>query len=236
MEQSDFAALADTLETLPPQEILAWAVAQYSPQIAMSTAFGPGGIVLLHMLQQLGLSIPVFYIDTGLLFPEVHRLRSQFEQTFGIQFERVCPALSLEQQAEQFGEKLWERDPDRCCWLRKVVPLQQVLRDKRAWISAIRADQTKLRAKARVILWDERNQVVKIHPLLRWSEEQVWEYIQRYRLPYNPLHDQGYPSLGCIPCTTPIERGEDRRSGRWRGKAKVECGLHGPILESLHHP
>lgn len=233
MGPPDFAALTAEFDSRTPQEILAWAVAQYAPQIGMSTAFGPGGIVLLHMLRESGLRIPVFYIDTGLLFPEVQSLREQVEQTFGIPIERVCPTLSLAQQAELFGDQLWERDPDRCCWLRKVLPLRQVLRDKRAWISAIRADQTPLRAQAQVVMWDERNQVVKIHPLLRWSEEQVWEYIHRHHLPYHPLHDQGYPSLGCLPCTTPVAKGEDRRSGRWRGRAKVECGLHGSILPQV---
>lgn len=153
-------------------------------------------------------------------------MRSVLEQTLGIRFERIEPALSLEEQAEQFGEKLWERDADTCCWLRKVLPLQRYLRDKKAWISAIRADQTKNRAQGRVIEWDERFQVVKINPLLRWSEGQIWEYIKRHGLPYNPLHDRGYPSLGCIPCTSPIENGEDMRAGRWRGKTKVECGIH----------
>ncbi len=226
MEQHDLSALADSFESLAPQDILAWAIPEYSPHIVMSTAFGPGGIVLMHLVKQMGYDIPVFYIDTGLLFPEVHQLRSVLEQTLGIRFERIEPALSLEEQAEQFGEKLWERDADTCCWLRKVLPLQRYLRDKKAWISAIRADQTKNRAKGRVIEWDERFQVVKINPLLKWSEGQIWEYIKRHGLPYNPLHDRGYPSLGCIPCTSPIENGEDMRAGRWRGKTKVECGIH----------
>lgn len=232
MGPHDIEALAVSFESLDPQEILTWAVAEFSPHLVMSTAFGPGGIVLMHCLKQLGYQIPVFYIDTGLLFPEVHQLRLELEKTLGIQFERIGPALDLVEQAERFGERLWEHDADTCCWLRKVLPLQEYLRDKRAWITAIRADQTRPRARARLIAWDERHQVVKINPLLRWSEDQVWDYIHRHRLPYNPLHDQGYPSLGCIPCTSPIEKGEDLRAGRWRGKEKVECGIHAPTLKS----
>ncbi|MCS6907980.1 MAG: phosphoadenylyl-sulfate reductase [Anaerolineales bacterium] len=219
-------ALAEQFEQCSPQEILAWAVSEYSPDIAMSTGFGPSGIVLMHIMRQMGLDIPVFYIDTGFLFPEVHQLRALLEQTLGVRFERVVPTLDLEEQAQQFGEKLWERDPDTCCWLRKVLPLQAYLRGKRAWVSAIRADQTPYRSRAKLIEWDERNQVVKINPLLRWSKDRIWEYIRHHRLPYNPLHDQGYPSVGCIPCTTPICEGEDLRAGRWRGKAKFECGIH----------
>ena len=226
MERYDTQALCRSFESLGPREILAWAVAEFSPHLVMSTAFGAGGIVLMHCLKELGYQIPVFYIDTGLLFPEVHHLRLELEKTLGIQFERIVPALDLVEQAERFGERLWEHDADTCCWLRKVLPLQKYLQDKRAWITAIRADQTRQRAKARLIEWDERHQVVKINPLLRWNEDQVWDYIHRHRLPYNPLHDQGYPSLGCIPCTTPIEKGENSRAGRWRGKEKVECGIH----------
>jgi len=153
-------------------------------------------------------------------------LRLELEKRLGIHFERVVPALDLVEQAARFGERLWEQDADTCCWLRKVLPLQEYLRNQRAWITAIRADQTRQRAKARLIEWDERHQLVKINPLLRWKEDQVWDYIHRHQLPYNPLHDQGYPSLGCIPCTSPIKKGEDLRAGRWRGKEKVECGIH----------
>jgi len=226
MEHQEIEALAVSVESLDLQEILTWAVTEFSPRLVMSTAFGPGGIVLMHCLKKLGYQIPIFYIDTGLLFPEVHHLRLELEKRLGIHFERVVPALDLVEQAARFGERLWEQDADTCCWLRKVLPLQEYLRNQRAWITAIRADQTRQRAKARLIEWDERHQLVKINPLLRWKEDQVWDYIHRHQLPYNPLHDQGYPSLGCIPCTSPIKKGEDLRAGRWRGKEKVECGIH----------
>ncbi|PWH20333.1 MAG: phosphoadenylyl-sulfate reductase [Anaerolineae bacterium] len=231
MNRDDFATLAESFEQLPTQEIISWAFREYSPDLVMSTAFNPGGIVLMHLLKQQGYELPVFYIDTGLLFPEVHQLRVTLEQTFGIRFERVLPALSLEEQAKRFGERLWERDADTCCWLRKVLPLQHYLRGKRAWLTAIRAEQTETRAKAKLIEWDERYQVVKVNPLLRWSEDQIWDYIERHRLPYNPLHTQGYPSVGCTPCTSAIKNGEHLRAGRWRGKAKVECGIHVPIWQ-----
>ncbi len=226
MKQQEVETLAASFCESDPGQILRWAVAEFSPHLVMSTAFGVGGIVLLHFLEQMGCKIPVFYIDTGLLFPEVHQLRSVLEDRFGITFERITPAIGLREQAEQFGENLWERDPDTCCLLRKVVPLREYLRNKRAWITAIRAGQTEIRSRAKVVEWDERNQIIKINPLLKWTEEQVWSYIREHKLPYNPLHDRGYPSLGCTPCTLPIEAGEGLRAGRWKGHSKVECGIH----------
>ncbi len=226
MKPSETEVFRNAFNDLTAEEILSWAVDQYCPGLVMSTAFGPGGIVLMHILYKLQIRIPVFYIDTGLLFPEVHQLRSMLEKKWGTPFEKVVPALGLEEQAERFGEKLWERDPDMCCRLRKVLPVQQYLQDKKAWITAIRANQTEFRARAKVVEWDERYQVVKINPLLNWSEEQIWDYLHRNRLPYNPLHDRGYPSIGCLPCTSKVESGGNPRDGRWKGHSKVECGVH----------
>jgi phosphoadenosine phosphosulfate reductase len=138
--------------------------------------------------------------------------------------------LSLAAQADQHGPALWSHDPDRCCQLRKVAPLRQYLATQRAWISAIRRDQTRHRASAGLVEWDRTNGLVKLNPLAAWTAGQVWAYVLKYELPYNPLHDQGYPSIGCWPCTRAVAAGADPRSGRWAGLAKTECGIHLPTL------
>ena len=122
---------------------------------------------------------------------------------------------------------MWKRDPDLCCRLRKVDPLKDLLKGLRAWVTAIRRDQSPSRSGVGVIEWDEKFGLVKINPLAGWSKRDVWNYITCFDVPYNPLHDQGYPSIGCVPCTTPVQIGEMSRAGRWRGKLKTECGLHG---------
>ena len=129
-------------------------------------------------------------------------------------------------QTREFGERLWERQPDLCCKLRKVEPLEEMLVDLRAWITAIRRDQTRSRARAAIIERDRKFGLIKINPLAAWSAVRVWDYIVKHDVPYNPLHSTGYSSIGCMPCTTPVQIGEDSRAGRWRGSSKTECGLH----------
>jgi phosphoadenosine phosphosulfate reductase len=138
----------------------------------------------------------------------------------------VKPELTVEQQAEVHGEKLWERTPDKCCEMRKVIPLRNALTPFEAWITAIRRDQTLDRANASIVERDRKFGLVKINPLVAWTSRDVWAYVHNNDVPYNPLHDQNYPSIGCWPCTTPVMPGEDPRSGRWRGREKKECGLH----------
>ena len=134
--------------------------------------------------------------------------------------------MSLEQQEAQYGAELWAREPDTCCRQRKVEPLRSFLKTRQAWITAIRRGQTGHRAGAHAIEWDGANGLVKINPLVTWSQEQVWTYIELYELPVNVLHHRGYPSIGCAPCTRPVAEGADPRSGRWVGHSKVECGIH----------
>ena len=162
----------------------------------------------------------------GLLFPETYELWQDLESYYGITIEGVRPAQSVAAQAVAHGDALWEREPSRCCELRKVAPLRQALADRDAWISAIRRDQTSTRSTARAVEWDARFGLVKINPLVRWTKRQVWDYIRAYGVPYNALHDRGYPSIGCAPCTGPVRLGESDRAGRWRGLDKTECGLH----------
>lgn len=218
--------VSDELEGSCPEVILRWGFENFGPDIIQATGFGPEGVVLMHMASEIRPEAKVFYLDTGLLFPETYTLRDELVRRFGIRFERVATNLSLEQQAAKYEPELWKVDPDSCCYIRKVVPQREFLSRYRAWITGIRRDQTANRANAGLVEWDTANKMVKLNPLAAWTQEQVWEYIREYNLPYNPLHDQGYPSIGCWPCTRAVKPGEDPRAGRWSGRAKTECGIH----------
>jgi phosphoadenosine phosphosulfate reductase len=170
--------------------------------------------------------IPVFYLDTGFLFPETYALVETVGRHYGITPRALRPAVSPEEQAVQHGETLWQRDPDACCDIRKVGPQRAFLRDYQAWITGLRRDQASTRRATPVVAWDEQFGLAKIAPLATWTEDEVWAYIYRHKLPYNPLHDRWYPSLGCVQCTRAVLPGEDLRAGRWSGTGKIECGLH----------
>jgi len=224
--------LSDQFEHSHPVEILRWGWENFGDGIALATGFGPEGVVLMHLVSQIAPEMTIFYLDTDLLFEETYALRDELANRLGLRFTRVHSRLSLETQAAQYGPELWARDPDQCCQLRKVNPLRQYLADKGAWITAIRRDQTQTRAAAGLVEWDAANQLVKLNPLANWTSRQVWTHIANYHLPYNPLHDAGYPSLGCWPCTHPVAAGADPRSGRWAGLGKTECGIHLSPLEA----
>jgi phosphoadenylyl-sulfate reductase (thioredoxin) len=229
-----------TLADASPSEVLRWAADRYAPRLAFATGFGPEGLVIFDLIARHRLAVDVFTLDTGLLFPETEALWRRLEEKYGRGIRAVNPALDLEEQASRHGEKLWETAPDRCCGIRKVDPLAQALSGHEAWISAIRADQTKDRAQASVVETDPRYGIVKVNPLLAWSSDEVWSYLRDNDVPTNPLHQQGYPSIGCWPCTSPVSPGEDPRAGRWRGRAKTECGLHSrpsrPVSHSIVRP
>ena len=222
----DLEAKAAELETADPETVLRWAVDEFGPDLALATGFGAEGCVLVAMLSNISRDTRIFYLDTDLLFPEAYALRDHLEARYGVRFERRATRLSLSDQALKYGERLWERQPDLCCQLRKVEPLREMLSGLRAWVTAIRRDQSPERAGARVIERDEKYGLIKINPLVAWSASDVWNYIARNDVPYNPLQDRGYPSIGCVPCTTPIQIGETLRAGRWRGTDKTECGIH----------
>lgn len=209
-----------------PQEILQWGLATFWPDIALATSFGPTGIVLMHLIQQIRPEITIFYLDTGLLFPETYALRDELTVRLKLQFTPVLPHLSLEEQTAQYGLDLWSCQPNLCCYLRKVEPLHSFLAARRAWITGIRRDQTALRASAEPVEWDDANGLIKLNPLAGWSTTQVWAYINAHNLPFNALHRQNYPSIGCWPCTQPVAPGQDARAGRWPGWDKSECGIH----------
>ena len=213
-------------ESWGAEELLDWALHRFEGRIAVASAFGPEGMVLIDIAARVRPDVQVFTLDTGLFFPETYELIGEVERRYGITIERVKPALTVEQQAAQHGPLLWQHSPDRCCYMRKVEPLRRKLTTLDAWIAAIRRDQTPDRAHAQKLEWDAKFGLVKINPLCDWSSEMVWDYIHNNDLPYNPLHDRGYPSIGCEPCTRPVTAGEDPRAGRWAGFGKTECGLH----------
>jgi phosphoadenosine phosphosulfate reductase len=222
----DWRAISTEFEAASPEALLHWAIEEFSADVALATGFGAEGCVLVAMLSAISPGTRIFYLDTDLLFPETYALRDQLEARYGVHFERRVTSLSVSDQAAQYGERLWERDPDLCCRLRKVEPLREMLKGLRAWVTAIRRDQSPARAGTGLIERDEKFGLIKINPLAAWSEHDVWNYIAKHDVPYNTLHDQGYPSIGCIPCTTPVQLGETSRAGRWRGTDKSECGIH----------
>ena len=222
----DLEAIAAELETTHPEAVLRWAVEEFGSDMVLATGFGAEGCVLVAMLSAITSSARILYLDTDLLFPETYALRDELEARYGIQFERKASRLSLDDQAVKYGDRLWEREPDLCCRLRKVEPLREMLNGLRAWVTAIRRDQTPARAGVGLIEWDKSFGLIKINPLAKWSTREVWDYIAKNDVPYNSLHDHGYPSSGCVPCTTPVQIGEIPRAGRWRGSGKTECGLH----------
>lgn len=224
-----FKRLNDQFEVAGPDQVLTWGYHLYGSGMVLGTGFGPSGMFLIYRLHRLGIRIPVFYLDTRLLFDETYELRDRVEERFDISITAVTPDLSLEEQAERYGEELWKHNPNRCCYHRKVRPLRAYLSDKSAWITGVRRSQSESRRETQFVEWDPENEVVKLNPLASWTDERVWNYIRAKGLPYNPLHDEGFPSIGCIPCTRPVDgREEDSRSGRWSGSDKTECGIHLP--------
>lgn len=217
---------AHELEGHSAVEILRWASRQYGPKLTFAAALGAECCVVIDLIGQHKLPIDVFTLDTGVLFPETYALWRALEDRYAVTIRAVRPEQTIDAQANAHGPTLWERDPDRCCDLRKVRPLKNALAGFGAWITAIRRDQTPERATAQVVEQDRRFGLVKINPLVAWTHDDVWAHIYANDVPTNALHARGYPSIGCQPCTSPVVPGEDPRSGRWRGVAKKECGLH----------
>lgn len=222
----DWAEINLHLNQATPQEILRWAVETYHPKLTMATAFGPEGCVILHMLAEIEPKVRVFNLDTGYQFPETLRLRDRIAERYGIEVEMVRPADSVATYEARHRGPLYVVDSNQCCHDRKIVPLRGAVQGYDAWISAIRADQSLDRSRSHVVGWDAKFNLAKVNPLLRWTKRDVWAFIVTHDVPYNPLHDQGYPSIGCWPCTRAVGHGDDERAGRWAGQAKTECGLH----------
>jgi phosphoadenosine phosphosulfate reductase len=219
-------ALAERFEPETAQAVLEWALDRFSGRIVLTCSWQLQSSVLVDMLDRLGADIRIVELDTGLLFPETYATRDRLIDRYRLRVERVLPERTVEEQARDEGPELWTRAPDRCCALRKVAPLERALEGADAWVTGIRRAQSPTRANATKVALDERRGVVKIQPLVDWSDEDVLGYLLAKDVPYNPLHDQGYPSVGCMPCTRPVVAGADPRSGRWAGTGKTECGLH----------
>jgi phosphoadenylyl-sulfate reductase (thioredoxin) len=226
VDDNQIAQWAHDLDGTPPAEVLAWAARRFGSRLAMATGFGAEGCVLIHMIGTTRLPIDVFTIDTGVLFEETYQLWWALERKYDLHIRGVQPRLTLGAQAAAFGPALWATDPDRCCALRKIEPLDAERAKLDAWISAVRTDQTAARASTSVVERDPASGLVKVNPIARWTHDEVWGYIRQHGVPYNPLHDRGYPSIGCEPCTTAVAEGETPRAGRWRGREKDECGIH----------
>jgi phosphoadenosine phosphosulfate reductase len=213
------------LEELSAEDVIRWGYDEFGAGLALTCSWQKQSSVLLHMVSELGLDIPVIELDTHLFFRETYETRDQLVQRYGIELIRPAILTVAEQHAAE-GPNLWERDPDRCCHIRKVEPLLEALKPYDAWISGIRRDQSPSRVGTPKVEYSDRYGVWKLNPLADWDEKRVWAYITVNEIPYNPLHDAGYRSIGCIPCTRPTSPDEEERAGRWAGSDKLECGIH----------
>ncbi|CAN5253246.1 hypothetical protein BH11PLA2_BH11PLA2_30440 [soil metagenome] len=228
MTSVEIADANELLAASSPQAILRWAVAEFQPRLLMATAFGAEGCVLIHMLSEIDSTVRIINIDTGYQFPETLQVREEILTKYGISVEYIRPETTAPEYESEHGGPLYGHRPDQCCHDRKVLPLKRAVDSIQplAWISAIRKDQTSNRAAAGVVEWDRKFNLVKVNPLLGWTKKEVWGFILKHGVPYNKLHDEGYPSIGCQPCTQAVKPGDDDRAGRWAGKVKKECGLH----------
>jgi phosphoadenosine phosphosulfate reductase len=213
-------------EAMTAEDLLRWGYGEFGDRMCLTCSWQRQSSVLVHMISELQLDIPVIELNTQLFFKETYETRDKLVERYGL--ELLQPeVISVAEQHLREGQNLWERDPDRCCRIRKVEPLEHALEPYDAWVSGIRREQALTRADARKVEWSERFGVWKVNPIVDWDAKRVQAYILVNEIPYNPLHDMGYPSIGCIPCTRPVRRGEDERAGRWANADKIECGIHG---------
>lgn len=221
--------MSESLKDAPSEEILGWAWNHLGPRVALGTAFGPTGLVLLDLARRHVPNLPVFTIDTGFLFDETLELKARIEAHYGIEIESIHPKQTVKDQAAAHGAKLYLHDPDRCCLLRKVRPLHRKLATLDGWITGLRRDQGGVRKDISILspfpTAGDRI-VAKVNPMADWTRKDVWDYILANDLLYNPLLDQGFPSIGCWPCTQRVGAGAEERAGRWAGSTKTECGIH----------
>lgn len=224
--REELARASRSLEAASPEEIIRWAVSRFGGKLTMATAFGPEGCLIIHWLAAIAPTTFVFNLDTGYQFPETLDLRERIAKRYGIEVALEKPATTVDDYERAHGGPIYRTDPDRCCGDRKLAIVSRVLVNYDAWMSGIRRDQSPDRAAAPIVGWDHKYGVVKVSPLANWTKAKVWDVIVTENVPYNPLHDKGYVSIGCAPCTRPVTSGEDERAGRWSGTAKTECGLH----------
>jgi len=232
--QDDLPDISQSMETRTPQEILRWAWDTYGGKLTMATAFGAEGCAIIAMLSQITKDVYLFNLDTGYQFPETLETRQRLMDKYGLPIHLVRAEQTVADMEAAHTGPIYSSNPDLCCHIRKVAPLENAVKGYEAWISAIRRDQAPTRAHAPIVGWDKKFGLVKVNPLANWTKRDVWNYLLKNDVPYNPLHDQGYPSIGCFPCTKAVGAGEDDRAGRWTGQAKKECGLH--ILNTVSPP
>jgi phosphoadenosine phosphosulfate reductase len=225
--ESELKNISESLEGKAPEEAVRWAVENFGKkELSLACSFGAEDVVLVDMLVKIKPDARIFYLDTDLLFKETHEVLERIKSRYGVAPERYGAKSTLEQMEKDLGPELWKRQPDKCCDIRKMVPLAEALSELRCWITGIRRDQAPTRANAPVVSWDAKFGLVKVNPLVRWTTKDVWDYITKNNVPYCTLHDKNFPSIGCEPCTRPVAPGEDPRAGRWAGFQKTECGLH----------
>ena len=213
------------LEAMSAEDVIRWAAGEFGDRLCLTCSWQKQSSVLVHMVGELGIDVPVIELDTGLFFAETYATRERLVERYALELIRP-EVITIAEQHRREGPNLWESNPDRCCHVRKVEPLERALKDYDAWISGIRREQSLTRKDAQRVEFSERYDVWKIQPLVDWDAKRVDAYIHVNEIPYNPLHDAGYPSIGCIPCTRPVSRDQDERAGRWADSDKIECGIH----------
>jgi phosphoadenosine phosphosulfate reductase len=222
----DGEAITAELEGASAERVIEWAIETFHPRLYFAASFQKTSSVMVDIAQRIDPTVRFFYLDTDVLFPETYATRDALSERYGVEFDRFHN-LTLDQQATLHGDKLWATNPDLCCEIRKVEPMREALSDVDCWVSGIRREDSHSRAGAKKFGWDKRFGLWKLNPLADWTEKDVWRYIAENDVPYNPLHDQGYPSIGCTHCTRPPGAGGEPRAGRWADAEKTECGLHG---------
>ncbi len=235
MPNLDISHLNERFEQTPTEEILQWAWETFGPKVAVSSSFQTQSVPLLHLVSRVCPELPVIFLDTGFHFPETLTFRDELQARLGLNIKVIRPVIEKHELIARYGQGLYRRDPDLCCYINKVEPMERAISGFTAWISGVRRDQTAAR-QALSVLAPQAKGLLKIHPMLTWSKKEVWAYIDQYQLPSHPLFTKGYMSVGCAPCTRPVFAGQDERAGRWAGKTKTECGLHVtlPRKESEH--
>lgn len=220
-------ALNEVFEKQKPAEIIAWAAQEFSSSLAMTSSFGPESGVLLHLVSQVNPEIPVLFLETGYHFPETLEYKASLVKRFGLKniFDLRADPKRRQQLIDKHDGKPYEQDPDQCCHINKVEPLDEALQKYAAWMTGIRRNQTDIRKTIRILELYEGGRY-KISPLANWTSRDTWWYLKEHQIPQHPLYEKGYLSIGCWPCTRPIQAGDDERSGRWAGRAKKECGIH----------
>jgi phosphoadenosine phosphosulfate reductase len=218
------AQAAQALDGATAEEIAQWAADTFDDRLCITSSMTDA--VLVDLVSRVQPGIDVIFLDTGYHFAETIGTRDAVAAVYPVNVVNVTPDRTVAQQDAEFGERLYRRDPDLCCAMRKVQPLERSLRQYDAWVTGVRNGETARRREARAVEWDPRRQMVKVNPIVSWTQEQVDDYIAEHNVLVNPLVYDGYPSIGCATCTRRVAPGADPRSGRWAGTGKTECGLH----------